>query len=242
MKLKKILLFGFLLICVLAKAQPEEIETPLQQQNVDTEENTKTKLGVRFAMGAHTFTGNAFDNEKLKYGVGIGIYNLIHLDKKKSTFLHWELNFTIKGSKFGQPNDTSFSRISISYIELPVCFSYQLTKGSKPLHALIGGQFSWMLRNSINKTYGRFGSVKTDLPFLQYDVAPVIGVRNDIGNGMSLQFTAKFGIMNIYNSKFKERADNPSTDPNKDYRDIFPAFKDGTHRARNLSFELAIMF
>ncbi|MFM6982931.1 MAG: hypothetical protein ACKOXF_02280, partial [Chitinophagaceae bacterium] len=77
-------------------AQPE-VEAPLQQQNIDTEEQTKTKLGVKFTLGNHLFVGNAFDNEKLLFGFGAGVYNIIGLNKAKTVNLHYEVNFTFRG-------------------------------------------------------------------------------------------------------------------------------------------------
>lgn len=236
-----------LLVCAGVKAQKDTnvVEAPLQQQNLNTEERTKTKLGIKFTMGTHTFRGDAFDNEKLLYGFGAGIYNIIDLNKKKTFKLHWELDGNMKGSKFGKVNDTSFSKISLAYIDLPVMLSIQLfnTPLHQPLHLLVGGQFSYLLRSSLNKSYGVYGDVRTDLPFKRYDVAPVIGLRKEIGSGMSLQFCFKLGLLNNYTGGFRERTIHP--DPNSknyDYRDISPAFKDGTHQNRNTSFELSFMF
>jgi hypothetical protein len=242
-KQKYIVLIMFLQIAGLY-AQPET-EAPLQQQNVDTEEKLKTKIGVKFTMAMTTFRGNAFDNEKLKYGFGAGVYHIIHLNASKTNNLHYELNFTFKGSNFAKLNDTSYSKISLSYLELPVYFSTQIVNTAKnqPLHLLIGAQFGYLFRSSLNKAYGKFGEVKTDLPFNKFDFAPALGVRKEIGNGMSFQFCVKVGLLNIYNGKFLDRTINYNPDvKNYDYRDITPAFKDGSHKARNLSFELSFMF
>lgn len=236
-----------LLVCLGARAQKDTnvIESPLQQENLNTEERTKTKLGIKFTMGTHTFRGDAFDNEKLCYGFGAGVYNIIDLNKNKTLKLHWELDGTMKGSKFGTVNDTSFSKISLAYIDLPVMLSIQIlnTPLHQPLHLLIGGQFSYLLRSSLNKSYGKYGDVRTDLPFKRYDVAPIIGLRKEIGSGMSLQFCFKYGLLNIYTDGFRQRTINPDPDnKNYDYRDIAPTLKDGTHQARNTSFELSFMF
>ena len=110
------------------------------------------------------------------------------------------------------------------------------------MHLLLGGQFGYLFRSSINKSYGKFGEVKTDLPFKKIDLAPAIGIRKEIGNGMSFQLCAKLGMRNIYTSVFKERTDNPSSVSNYDYRDLTPRFKDGTHSVRNMSIELSFMF
>ncbi len=242
-KLKHIALLLLLHITVL-QAQPEP-EAPLQQQNVDTEENTKTKLGVKFTMGLSTFRGNAFDNEKPKYGFGAGIYNIVHLNTTKTLNLHWELDFTFKGSRFNKVNDTSYSKISLSYMELPVYFSIQIanTPKKQPLHLLMGAQFGYLFRSSINKLYGKYSAVKTDLPFNRIDLSPALGLRKDIGSGMSLQLCFKLGLLNMYNGKFRDRTLNPDlNNPNYDYRDIAPAFKDGTHEARNISAEFSFLF
>lgn len=229
-------------------AQPDvDPNTPLQQQNLNTAENTKTKLGVKFTMGLHKFRGTAFDDPRLMYGFGMGFYNIIHLNKSKSLNLHWEFDFSFKGSKFNKPNDTSYSKISLSYMELPVYLSVKLldTKKKLPLHALIGGQFGVLFRSTINKAYGKFGEVKTNLPFKPFDFMPVVGVRKEIGSGMSLQFCAKMGLINIWTNKFYERRVNPDPDPgqkNYDYSDLTPGFKDGTHTVKNLSFELSLLF
>lgn len=243
-QIKNIALLIFIqIISFSLRAQVDEIIAPMQQQNIDVEENTKTKVGVKFGMGFHKFRGDAFDNEKLKFGTSVGFYNLIPLNKKKTNFLHYEVNFTLKGSNFGKTNDTSFSRISTSYFELPVMFSARLTKNKLPLSLLVGGQFAVMFRNSVNKSYGRTGTVKNDLPFNRFDFGPIIGFKQEIGSGMALQLTSKIGFNNIYTQTFKDRTDNPDLDnPNKDYSDLFPTFKDGTHKAYNISFELAIMF
>ena len=131
----KQLVLPLLLMSFSALFAQEEIEAPLQQQNIDTEEKTKTKLGIKFTMGAHTFRGDAFDNTIPKYGFGVGVYNIIDLNKKKTKQLQWELNFTIKGSKFKKITDTTststYSAISLSYIELPVMYSYRITQKNK---------------------------------------------------------------------------------------------------------------
>jgi hypothetical protein len=97
-------------------AQPEgETEAPLQQQNVNTDEILKTKLGVKFTMGGHSFLGTAFDNARPLYGFGAGMYNIVDLNKNKTLKFQWEMNLTFKGSKFGKTNDTSFSKISYKF-------------------------------------------------------------------------------------------------------------------------------
>lgn len=245
--LKNILTLVLLSIAGIASAQPDLTpEAPLQQQNVDTEEQLKTKLGVKFTLGMHTFMGNAFENRKPLYGFGAGIYNVVGLNKAKTFNLHWELNLTFKGSRFGTMNDTSYSKISIAYMELPVMASIQLlnTKKKLPLHLLVGFQAGVLFRSSVNKGYGKFGQVKTNLPFKYMDYIPVLGVRKEIGSGMSLQFCFKYGLRNIWTNKFYERSDPAFApeDTNIDYRDLTPAFKDGTHSVRNLSFELSFMF
>ncbi len=245
-KLKYLILTGFMWTLFVQAQTEEEVEAPLQQQNLNTEESTKTKLGVKFTMGGHTFFGNAFDNARPLYGFGAGIYNVIHLDKAKTLNIHWELNLTFKGSKFAKPNDTSYSKISLAYIELPVYFSVELFKTPKnlPMHLLMGGQFGYLFRSSINKAYGKFGEVKTDLPFKRIDLAPALGFRKEIGNGMSVQLVGKLGMLNIYSNVFKERSDPsyPEDPANYNYKDITPAFKDGTHSARNFSIELSFLF
>jgi hypothetical protein len=69
----KQLVLSLLLMSFSALVAQEEIEAPLQQQNIDTEEKTKTKLGIKFTMGAHTFRGDAFDNKVPRYGFGVGV-------------------------------------------------------------------------------------------------------------------------------------------------------------------------
>ncbi|MEZ4805095.1 MAG: outer membrane beta-barrel protein [Bacteroidia bacterium] len=243
--MKYIVVFVLLFTTALNAQVDGEIEAPLQQQNLNTEEQTKTKLGVKFTMGLHTFRGDAFDNERPLYGFGAGVFNIIHFNKTKKTNLHWELNMNFKGSKFAKPNDTSFSKISVAYLELPVYFSIQLfnTNKNQPMHLLIGGQVGYLFRSSLNKSYGRFGEVKTDLPFKKLDVSPVIGIRKEVGSGISLQLCAKLGLLNIYSNVFKERTDNPDLQvKNYDYRDITPAFKDGTHQAKNMGIEFSVLF
>ena len=241
----KYLLLIFCLWNLALFAQPEgEIEAPLQQQNVNTDENLKTKLGVKFTMGGHSFLGTAFEDARPLYGFGAGIYNIIDLNKSKDLKLQWEVNLSFKGSKFAKPNDTSFSKISLAYIEVPVYFSIELfnTPSKQPLYLLMGGQFGYLFRSSINKSYGKFGEVKTDLPFRKIDLAPAIGIRKDIGNGMSFQLCGKLGMRNIYSNVFIERTQNPPAEANYDYRDLTPHFKDGTHSVRNFSIELSFMF
>lgn len=243
----KQLVLSLLLMSFSALFAQEEIEAPLQQQNIDTEEKTKTKLGIKFTLGAHTFRGDAFDNTIPKYGFGVGVYNIIDLNKKKTKQLQWELNFTIKGSKFKKITDTStstYSAISLSYIELPVMYSYKIAKKNKNgLYLLTGAQFSYLFRSNINESFGRFGNYKNDLPFSRIDVAPVLGVRKNIPNGMAFQLTVKPGLINNYTSIFKERVDKPDPDnENYNYSTIYPRFKDGTHQNRNFSIELSLMF
>jgi hypothetical protein len=243
----KQLVLSLLLMSFSALFAQELIEAPLQQQNIDTEEKTKTKLGIKFTLGAHTFRGDAFDNTIPKYGFGVGVYNIIDLNKKKTKQLQWELNFTIKGSKFKKITDTStstYSAISLSYIELPVMYAYKIAQKNKNgLYLLTGAQFSYLFRSNINESFGRFGNYKTDLPFSRIDAAPVLGLRKNIPNGMAFQLTVKPGLINNYTSIFKERVDKPDPDnENYNYSSIYPRFKDGTHQNRNFSIELSLMF
>ena len=244
----KQIVLSLLLMSFSALFAQEEIEAPLQQQNIDTEEKTKTKLGIKFTMGAHTFRGDAFDNTIPKYGFGVGVYNIIDLNKKKTKQLQWEVNFTIKGSKFKKITDTTststFSSISLSYFELPVMYSYKITRKKKNgLFLLTGAQFSYLFRSNINESFGRYGSYKNDLPFSRIDAAPVIGFRKNIPNGMAFQLTVKPGLIDNYTSIFKKRVDNPDPDnENYNYSRIYPRFKDGTHQNRNFSIELSLMF
>lgn len=240
----KQLVLSLLLMSFSALIAQEEIEAPLQQQNIDTEEKTKTKLGIKFTLGAHTFRGNAFDNKVPRYGFGVGVYNIIDLNKKKTKQLQWEINFTLKGSKFNNFTDTTFSKISLSYIELPIMYAYQFAQSNKNGYFLLtGAQVSYLFRNNINESFGRYGSYKNDLPFSKFDVAPVIGIRKNIPKGMAFQLTVKPGLINNYTSVFKERSDNPNPDDeNYNYSTIYPRFKDGTHQNRNFSIELSLMF
>ena len=238
MRYKIIILIVLLCSQLALKAQVEPpIEAPLQQQNVDTDEKINTKLGVKFTLGGHTLTGDAFDKSKAMYGFGAGAYQIIDLNKKKSIQMQWELNLTFKGSKFGKPTDTSstyFSKISLSYAELPVYFSFKLTKSKQPLYVLVGGQIGWLFKSSITQGLGQYGEVlHNNLPFKHVDFSPAIGFRKDLGSGIAMQFTTKYGYTNIYTGKFNT---NPA------YINVFPQFKDGTHNAHNLSFELAFLF
>lgn len=238
MRFKLIILMFLLLSKWNLKAQDEPpIESPLQQQNIDTDEKLKTKLGVKFTVGSHTFRGNAFDKSKLLYGFGAGAYQIIDLDKKKNLQLQWELNLTFKGSKFGKPSDTSntyFSKISLSYAEIPVYFGIKLNKSKQPYYMLLGGQFGWLFKSSLTQGLGQYGEVlHNNLPFRRIDFSPAIGFRKEIGSGISMQFSTKYGLTNIYTGKF---ITNPA------YIDVFPQFKDGTFNAHNLSFEFAVLF
>lgn len=242
----------YILFCLLClsifdlKAQDDpDPNAPLQQQNINTDEQLKTKLGVKFTIGNHTFRGTAFENPKLTYGFGGGIYNIVALNKKKTFNLHWELNLNFKGSKFGQLNDTSYSKISLAYLELPVMASIQIanTPKKQPLHLLVGFQAGLLFRSSINKAYGKFGEVKTNLPFKPFDYAPVIGLRKDIGSGMSIQLMVKPGIFDIWTNKFYERSNNPDPpNTNVDYWDLTPKFKDGSYSVKNFSVEFSFLF
>jgi hypothetical protein len=248
----KQLVLSLLLMSFSALFAQELIEAPLQQQNIDTEEKTKTKLGIKFTLGAHTFRGDAFDNTIPKYGFGVGIYNIIDLNKKKTKQLQWELNFTNKGSKFKKITDSisesNYNKISLFYIELPVMYAYKIAQKNKNgLYLLTGAQFSYLFRNNINQSYARnitaTNVYKNDLPFKTIDVAPVLGLRKNIPNGMAFQLTVKPGLINNYTSIFKERVDKPDPDnENYNYSSIYPRFKDGTHLNRNFSIELSLMF
>ena len=239
------------LICLLAfglshsllKAQ-EEIEAPLQQQNIDTDEKTKTKIGVKFTMGMHTFRGNAFDKEKPLYGFGAGVYNIVHLNPSKSLNIQWELNMDFKGSKFSNSKDTTFnySKISLAYLDLPIYFSMQLNQNERPYHLLMGGQVGYLFRSSINKSYGQFGEVKTNLPFKPIDIMPAIGIRKDIGNGLYWQLCIKYDGSNIHTNTFHERATLGDPIFIKDYRDFKPLFKDGSHWVKNIGIEYSLLF
>lgn len=238
MRYKIIILLLLLSSKLTLKAQDEPpIDAPLQQQNVDTDEKLKTKLGVKFTLGGHTFLGNAFDKTKPVYGFGAGAYQIIDLDKDKNIQLQWELNLTFKGSKFGKPSDTSntyFSKISLSYAELPVYFGFKLTDDKNPLYILMGAQIGYLFKSSITQGLGQYGEVlHNNLPFKRIDLSPAIGFRKSLGSGISMQFTTKYGYSNIYTNKF---ITNPA------YSNVFPTFKDGTHNAHNLSFELAFLF
>lgn len=246
----KYLILSLMFYGLSLQAQPEgEIEAPLQQQNVNTEEQTKSKLGVKFTTGLHMFRGNAFDDEKPRLAFGTGIYNVVQLNKeKKNMHLHWELNLTFRGSKFAKQNDTSYSKIGLAYVELPVYFSFRLLnpKNNKPLHMLTGFQAGYLILSNINKNYGTFGEVKTNLPFRKWDLMPAIGLRKEIASGMSLQLCFKIGLLNNWTNTFYERSlpKPPGADINKneDYRDLTPTFKDGTHFNRNGGIELSLLF
>lgn len=238
MRYKIIILLLLLSSKLTLKAQVEPpIEAPLQQQNVDTDEKIKTKLGVKFTLGGHTFLGNAFDKAKPMYGFGAGAYQIIDLDQKKNIQLQWELNLTFKGSKFGKPTDTSntyFSKISLSYAELPLYIGFKLTDDKNPLYILMGAQIGYLFKSSITQGLGQYGEVlHNNLPFKRIDFSPALGFRKSLGSGISVQFTGKYGYSNIYSSKF---ISNPA------YINVFPQFKDGTRNTHNLSFELAFMF
>ncbi len=220
-------------------ASGEYIESPLQQQNINTSEKLKSQLGVKFTMGGHSFLGTAFDKAKPLYGSGAGMFDIIPLNKSKTLRLHWELNLTFKGSKFSKPSDTSntfFSKISLSYAELPVYLSIQLNKNKFPFHLIMGGQFGFLFKSSVSQGLGQYGEVlHNGLPFKNYDFSTACGLRKEIGSGISMQFTGKYGLTNIYSNKF-----DPDVTP--DYKDVFPRFKNGTYKANNISFEFAFLF
>lgn len=234
----KIVLIILLLNSLGLFSQPIEEIAPLQQQNIDTEEKLKTKLGIKFALGTHTFYGTELKNTKLLYGFGAGIYNIIPISKSKKVQLHWEFDITFKGSKFGHPNDTSYSRISLSYAEIPLYLSIQIanTPKKQPLHLLIGAQGGILYKSSISQGYGKWGEVKyNSLPFYKLDFMPAIGLRKEIGSGMSLQTTTKIGLVNINTSKLT------SGSVGTRYPDIVPPMT-GKGTIKNFSFELALLF
>lgn len=223
-----------------AKAQVEDpIEAPLQQQNVDTEEKLKTLLGVKCTLGGHTFQGSAFEHNIPMFGFGVGMFNVINLNKKKMVKLQWELNLTNKGSKFSRTGDTGYSKIAVSYAELPVMLSFQLNKDKNPFHVLIGAQFSYMFKSSISQGLGQYGEVKhNNLPFKKGDVSAILGLRKELGSGISMQLSGKYGLTNIYTHGF----DPDIANPDWIYKDVYPRFKDGTNSARHFSIELGFLF
>ncbi len=236
----KILLILLLIFTLNVNAQVEEppIEAPLQQQNVDTDIKSKTQLGVKFNLGFHRFTGTEFNNTKLKFGFGVGFYHIIDLNKKKTLKLHYELNANSKGSKFGKVNDTGFSKMSLLYGELPVFLEIKLSNTPKkqPLYLLVGGQFGVMFAATVSRGFGQVSPVKySNLPFKKIDVMQAIGIRKDIGSGMSLQFLFKRGIYNINSSSLT------SGTPGTRYPDLVPAMT-GKGTIYNYTFEIGLMF
>lgn len=229
----------------LLEAQDPTPYAPLQQQNVNTADKPETKMGVKFTIGTHKFAGTAFDESKVLYGFGMGFYHLVHLNKAKSHYLHWELNFTFKGSRFPQKtNDTgsAYSKISLGYLELPVYYSVRLNESENPVHLFAGGQFSVLFRSTLNKNFGRYNQQITGLPFNDIDVSPVIGIRKDLGRGISFQVAYKPGLFTIWNNRFFETAQLPDPPIERDYRDLSPAFRDGTHTVFNRSLEFSFLF
>jgi len=233
-----IILFLTFHLSIRAQVETHTIDAPLQQQNVDTDEKTKTKLGIKFNLGWHTFLGTEFNNTKHTFGFGAGMYQIINLNKKKSLQFHWEFNANYKGSKFGKTNDTSFSKISLLYGEIPCFMSIRIANNAKkqPLFLIVGGQFGVLFKATISKGFGELAEVKYDnLPLRKIDFMPAIGLRKDIGSGMSLQTTTKLGLININSSRLT------SGTPGTRYPDIVPRMS-GKGTIFNFSFDIALLF
>ena len=81
---------------------------PMRQLNVDMEHETTSKFGVKFTLGMAKFRGNAFDNEIFRFAGGVGMYQIIPLNKAKKSHIQWEINYNGRGSKFKHIDDTSY--------------------------------------------------------------------------------------------------------------------------------------
>ncbi len=237
MKIKIVLLFLILFLRINLEAQPE-IESPLNQQNIDTEQKMKHKLGIKFSLGTHWFTGTEFNSigGRPKLGVGVGLFQFINLDKNKNKQLQWEVCFNQKGSRFDfNTNDTSFSNISITYLEVPVLFAYKVFK-KENVFLLAGAQANMNVKSSIKQGFGKFGDIKVNkLPLKQFDFQAQFGIRKTLSYYVSIQLVYKKGLYNINTSKFTSGIINST------YPDIVPALT-GRGTIMNNSIELSFLF
>lgn len=101
------------------------------------DEYSKTDVGLRMGFGANTIFGNAMQRQRPSFGFTGAISHRIPFDDRRSAFsLYHELGATFQGSRYSHEPQSSYEKISLVYIEMPIGILYDFVKDYKQTKAL----------------------------------------------------------------------------------------------------------
>ncbi|MBC7426248.1 MAG: PorT family protein [Bacteroidia bacterium] len=234
-----ILQTAFIMLLLLSPSLVQaQDEAPMQQENIDTDEKTKTDLGLKIGFGFSTLSGTGLENPRPYFGYAIAMYQRFHLNKKKSFAFQYEIAARFKGANFAN-GDSGYSKLSLFYIEMPLLASIKLNKSERlPSYILFGIQPGLLVKSTLAISESRKTPSYFDLPLANFDIAPVIAFQFALANRVGVQFGFKYGLRNVATNNFN--SGNPKFNL-KDQPRIVPFINPGVN-VRNISFEMGFVF
>jgi len=189
--------------------------------------NPKSKFGIRLGLGRSNFVTQNFLNPTALIGYTAGFYHHMRLADKHN--FYYELGARFSGSNFNtSPDSITYSRVSLFYLELPVCYMFNISNNDyKPIFIMLGGGGRLLIKSSM--LLGPDPIPKYfNLPLKRGDLFLMGGIHSFFG-GMGLQLTAKIGLTDINKREWRGfETVKPSLDRN------LPV--------RNFAIEMALIF
>jgi hypothetical protein len=103
---------------------------------------------MTMGFGLSTFTGAELENYRPYFGYKFGVYHKFKLSKKSR--FSYEIVADLRGSKFKVIGDTTYSKISTFYLNLPMMYHFAYKSGETSENSIfIGGQVSRLLVSSL---------------------------------------------------------------------------------------------
>jgi hypothetical protein len=229
-----------LIILLLGSALSEKSSA----QFFDTESQSRTKAGLRLAIGGSQLYGTVLQNPRTARAFSGGFYVRNKLSSKFN--IQTEALFSYRGGRYNTNIDTGYSyvydKIVLVYADLPVYLMFN-PKGDQKHNFMLGAQISWLLRSSLfasvpaNREYDPPTPEYSNLPLKDYDVMLGAGYLYSLEN-IGFMFNIRYGLIDINDDWNLARAEPRSQDTPKA---INPA-QNSEGFLRNIVIDLSVSF
>ena len=108
------------------------------------EGNQKQRVGMRMGFGISSFKGEELENYRPYFGYQFGVFQKIELGRH--TQFRYEVIADLRGSKFKVIGDSTYSKITTMFLNVPLEFCYLYNQKEKSDNEIYAGfQFSRVL-------------------------------------------------------------------------------------------------
>jgi hypothetical protein len=194
------------------------------------DEYSKTDVGLRMGFGANTIFGNAMQRQRPSFGFTGAISHRIPFDDRRSPIsLYHELGATFQGSRFSHDPQSSYEKMSLVYLEMPIGILYDFVKDYKQTKAFyIGIEPAYLYNATVFAKDAHVASYlsddigKGDFQISRFDLRASVGVFFKKGV-IGMMPLIKFGLLDI-NQGINLQKLVPPTNPEGSMRNVHFSF------------------